>query len=645
MAGPNEPGGPGRNTTGGGDDQERSAPRADIQPKPRATVGRIPNLTPLKSVDSPPGAPRPAPGPAAFRPNVTAYWTPRTPVGGQGQSGFIRIATPVTTRPDGVVSIISASQLRPVGADSEVSSPSPNQPTVPGTSHGPPVAFVAVPTESPNKRRANTPVVTREGGVPVSAPRSAASYETPPFGMAASPTAGDLAASGVPVRAGEIRSGRIPFRVGDFEVATRIAQGGTGSIYVCRRVSGEQPRSLLALKVIRQHASEKEAVAVAFKREARVGTVFRHPNALTVLDVGVYENQPFLIFPYHEGCSLAALLAEGVCPPPSIVVTVLLDVLRGLQHAHRAVDEQGHRLGLVHADISPDNILVGTDGVSRLTDFGSARFTEQSAAGGSPGEGLGMGKPSHMSPEQLRGEPLDARSDIFAVGIVMWTALTGQKLFAADTYDQTIVRVMRRKIPPPSTLGAPACLDDLCLQALSRSPEGRFPTANAMADVLMDVAVKADLVATRERVAQWVRRDMGETLAERRRRIEQMFGDRQKTPGPTGTDEKGRSRPAGLRPGLQPAATIQLSRVEDALGTTKDEGLSRTMFIPSQGEVSRAARLTRRQWSVVTLVSVAVFFLTLAVGSWLSRATAHRAGPARTELPDPVVELPVGKTP
>lgn len=322
---------------------------------------------------------------------------------------------------------------------------------------------------------------------------------------------------------------------------------------------------------------------------------------------------------------MSALLADGVRAPPENIVTVLLDVLRALQHVHDLKNEQGQPLGMVHADVSPDNILVGADGIARLTDFGSARLAE---SGPGDADAFGLGKPSYMSPEQLRGETLDARSDIFAVGIVMWSALTGQKLFSGDSYDQTVMRVMRRKIPAPSSLGGPPQLDDVCLAALNRSREGRFSSANEMADALMTAAVKADLVATRERVALWVRRDMGETLTELRRRVEHMFGDNPKAPSVPG--DAARPRPATTPiSGVPPAATIQMRAAPrggfDAFGATKADGPARTLFIPSAGvPVPAIPRLSRRQWYIIVSLSLATFFLTLMIGSLISRPSGFR---------------------
>jgi len=637
MAGPKEPGNSGPNATVGPDStagsggqngpSDRPGARGEPDAKTaRATTGRIPSLTPLKSVSGP--SVTQGTGSAPFRPNVTAYWTPPVPSSGQGQSGFIRIATPVSTRPDGVVSIIS-----------------PRGPSSPGDKAGGAGAVprpVSATTEAADARAG---IVSISTGSPAMYP------ETPPFGISKVAGIGGVVidqanAQGVPSRANVARSARIPFRVGEYEVATRLAQGGTGSIYVCRRAKTTGP--LFALKVIRQHAQQKEAVISSFRREARVGKLLRHPNALTVVDEGTYEGQPFLILPYVEGGTVSSLVADGVRAPAQNIVTILLDVLRALQHAHHLKSEQGQLLGMVHGDISPDNILVGTDGVARLTDFGSARMAESLDG---EGDTFGLGKPSYMSPEQLRGEPLDMRSDIFSVGIVMWSALTGQKLFAAETYDQTVMRVMRRRIPAPSSLGAPPELDEVCLTALNRSREGRFSTADQMADALMTAAVKVDMVATRERVSHWVRRDLAESLTEVRRRVEHMFGDNVKVPGVSGVDPA-RPRPASTPiTGVQPAATIQMralprgaaaalaAQMGEKLGS-RAESPARTLFIPGPSPVAEAApRLSRRQWYIIVSLSLATFFLTLMIGSWISRPGGLRRAGAMTGPATGTVEM------
>ena len=310
------------------------------------------------------------------------------------------------------------------------------------------------------------------------------------------------------------------FRVGNYDVITRIAQGGMGSIYLCRRSAESGFQRLFVLKAVRQHSAQTEAAIRSFQREARIGGLLTHPNVLSVIDVGSYQEQPFLILDYVDGSSLSDLLADGentIKPAPSVVVTIFLDALRGLQRAHDLQGMDGKPMGLVHGDFSPHNILVGTDGAARLTDFGSARLMalpEDRADSGSP-----LGKPSYMSPEQLQGETIDHRTDIFSVGVALWTALTGQKLFTDPSYEKTVMNVLRKKIPPPSSFGAPAALDDVCMRALSRTPAGRYASAEEMAHDLLQAAGGAHLVANPHQVGRWVQQSVGDVLAERRRRL------------------------------------------------------------------------------------------------------------------------------
>jgi hypothetical protein len=354
-------------------------------------------------------------------------------------------------------------------------------------------------------------------------PGSSARKPTP----ARLPTPNDtLVDAGPPVRVDDLaavggsESPATAFRVGSYDVITRIAQGGMGSIYLCRRSAENGFQRLFVLKAVRQHSAQTEAAIRSFQREARIGGLLTHPNVLSVIDVGTYQEQPYLILDYVDGSSLSDLLADGdntIKPAPSVVVTIFLDALRGLQRAHDLQGIDGKPMGLVHGDFSPHNILVGTDGASRLTDFGSARLMalpEDRAEAGSP-----LGKPSYMSPEQLQGETIDHRTDIFSVGVALWTALTGQKLFTDPSYEKTVMNVLRKKIPPPSSFGAPAALDEVCMRALSRTPAGRYASAEEMAHDLLQAAGGAHLVANPHQVGRWVQQSVGEVLADRRRRV------------------------------------------------------------------------------------------------------------------------------
>jgi hypothetical protein len=404
------------------------------------------------------------------------------------------------------------------------------------------------------------------------------------------------------------------FRVGDYEVATRIAQGGMGSIYVCRRAPAGAGQRLFILKVVRQHSTQIEEALRSFRREARVGSLIRHPNLQTVVDEGQYNGQPFLILDYIEGASLADIVANDKKPPVGVVVAVLLDVLRGLQRAHALVDESGAPRGLVHGDISPQNILVGVDGASRLTDFGSTRFTSEGKLPDRDRGAVTLGKPAFMAPEQLRAEPIDARTDIFALGAVLWTSVTAQPLFAAESYDQVVMKVLKRKIPPPSDFGAPAFLDEVALRALSRYTDSRYASADEMAQALLTGANANGLLASPYEVGQWVRREFAEAIGERRRRIQQVFG--------------GTSRRPAVAP--RPAGDAAESTAEASPLPESAEGLprmaARTVMLSSVPGAAPAPRAkaaptpepSRGTWHVIALSALVAFPVTLFVAYLIS---------------------------
>lgn len=481
-------------------------------------------------------------GAGAINPRVTSIWVPGSAFRpGFGTSGA---TSPIIVRPE--TSILPSLAGDPAGAASV------SKVSLPTTTAAPSEQATNQPSGAPGLGTAAArsgvpaaPGVSSEGSAPVvGPPHAAAPAPAPVVGDASAPTPPPSARDAAVPRFRTARQSSsvqplpsdaggnadpdnanvnapLPFKVGSYQVATRIGQGGMGSTYVCRRVGAVGFQRLFTLKVIRQHSEHKDLALRSFRREARVGALLSHPNVSTVVDVGTYDAQPFLIFDYVDGTSLADLVEQGQKVPPSLLVAILLDVLRGLQRAHELAGEDGRPLGLVHRDVSPQNILVGIDGVARLTDFGNARQTLVPEPGDA--DPVMVGKPAYMAPEQLCGEPIDARTDLFAVGAIMWGALTGEKLFGADSYDQTVMKVLRRRIPPPSSLGAPGALDDICLKALSRSREGRFASADEMAQALMKVAASNGLTASARDVGQWVQTHVGQELTERRRRIELMF--------------------------------------------------------------------------------------------------------------------------
>jgi eukaryotic-like serine/threonine-protein kinase len=443
---------------------------------------------------------------------------------------------------------------------------------------------------------------------------------------------------GAPATANPVPTAGLPFRVGRYEVATRIARGAMGSVYVCRDTTRPDPRRLLTLKVVRQHAVKEELALASFDHEGLIGSLYRHPNAQTVIDRGVFEGQPYLVLDYVDGACLADLVTDETRPPPAVVVTIVLDILAALGALHRTADSAGKLLGLIHCDVSPENVLVGADGVARLGDFGSARFYAEADRP----QPFSLSKPPWMPPEQFTGDRLDSSSDVYSAGVLLWTALTGHQPFVGEGYDQTVMNVMNKKIPPPSAMGAPACLDGVCMQAMSRFRDRRFLLADAMAAALRATAMGENLVASREMVSSWVQRAAGDDLAQRRRLIASVFGAGEATRAPQALGDPGTSRRDGARP-LTPAGA------EKVLST-------RTIFMPAvdvtdadTGPIASAAPSPQQKRLiaviVVTVAMTVTFGLALALKSWAGRrAQAKRdqaawtVTPAATTIPKPTVE-------
>jgi serine/threonine-protein kinase len=259
-------------------------------------------------------------------------------------------------------------------------------------------------------------------------------------------------------------------------------------------------------------AEDHDAVAMLIN-EARIAARLHHPNVAATLDVVVERDGAHVIMEYVHGESLARLLAaanDGSFLPARVATSILSGALRGLHSAHEARNEDGEPLELVHRDVSPQNILVGADGVARLIDFGiaKARLHAQTTA-----EGLLKGKLSYLAPEQMRGERATRRTDVYAAGVVLWEALTGRRLFDGDCAGAITEQILVGYIDPPSKYLPELSegLDRVVLRALETEPRRRFATAEEMAIALE----QAETPAPATEVGAWVVRTAGAALAER----------------------------------------------------------------------------------------------------------------------------------
>jgi serine/threonine protein kinase len=279
-----------------------------------------------------------------------------------------------------------------------------------------------------------------------------------------------------------------PLRVlGRYALYEEIAAGGMATVHFGRLIGPVGFSRTVAIKRLHpQFAKDPEFVSM-FLDEARLAARIRHPNVVPTLDVVAVEGELFLVMEYIEGESLARVIGAarhaGLRLPIAHAVAILAGTLYGLHAAHEATNERGEPLELVHRDVSPQNILVGTDGVPRVLDFGVAK-----AAGRlqTTREGQLKGKIAYMAPEQLQGGKIDRRVDVFAAGVVLWEALTGVRLFRGDSDVEVFGKVMQGSVTPPSSLvhDVPPALDAIVMRALSRAPDDRFESARTMARAL-----------------------------------------------------------------------------------------------------------------------------------------------------------------
>jgi serine/threonine-protein kinase len=273
---------------------------------------------------------------------------------------------------------------------------------------------------------------------------------------------------------------------GRFEVIRPLARGGMAEVYLARQVGQASFERLVAVKTIRSRHADDPVFQRMFFDEIRVASDLRHPNVVSLIDAGVDGEVTWLAMEYLAGRPLADVLdlvRKTERLPLAFTLEVIVGAARGLHYAHQKRDLSGQPLHIVHRDISPQNLFVTYDGVTKVLDFGIAKAlhrAEQTEVG------VVKGKVAYMSPEQTAADPLDARSDQFSLGICLWEFLARRRLFEGETARQTMAQVVFAEIPPPSAFSdeVPPVLDEIVLRALNRDRDERFSSCAAFADAL-----------------------------------------------------------------------------------------------------------------------------------------------------------------
>jgi serine/threonine protein kinase len=319
--------------------------------------------------------------------------------------------------------------------------------------------------------------------------------------------------------------------LGRYELVEELARGGMGSVFLALHAGEAGFQRLFAIKVMHEHLADESGFVDMLRDEARIAARIHHPNVVPVVDIGTQGNEHYIVMDYIEGPAFSTLWKRSANKLPlELAISIVVDALEGLHAAHLLKDDNGEDLRLIHRDVSPPNILVGIDGVARLTDFGVAKAESRLA---STRPGMRKGKLQYMSPEQLDDSKLlDRRTDLWSIGVLLWNVLTREWLFTGDSDAAILHAVMNKKVPPPSTMAAkpPACFDDIVLRALERSPAARFSTAIEMAETLRKRATENKMLGSRRQVSDWVEKTFGEDLARRRAAIREVVRIRSAAP-------------------------------------------------------------------------------------------------------------------
>ena len=299
-------------------------------------------------------------------------------------------------------------------------------------------------------------------------------------------------------------------------------------MYLARLGGAGGFQRFVAIKRLHPHLAGDHEFIQMFLDEARLAARLHHPNVVPILEIGESPEGYYLVMEYIEGDTLARLLARsaqaGKPLPPKVAIRVCLDTLAGLHQAHELTDDDGQPLGIVHRDVSPQNILVGVDGSARITDFGVARATTRLST---TRTGQLKGKLAYMAPEQARGKDIDRRADVFAMGIVVWESLGLKRLFKGEGEADTLNRVLYEPIPKLRTANPtiPTELETVVMKALEREPDARYATAAEFGDALekaartlgilgsskdlqaqLDAVMGTDISQQRDAVRAWIAR-------------------------------------------------------------------------------------------------------------------------------------------
>ena len=359
-------------------------------------------------------------------------------------------------------------------------------------------------------------------------------------------------------------------RFGNYEIVYELKSGGMGSVLLGRRRGPGAFEQLVAIKTIRPEYANAPSVRAMFLDEAAILARLNHPGIAHVHDFGEEGGTLYMVMEYVAGIAFRDLER----PPPLVAARAIAEAARGLHAAHEARDLHGTPLGLVHRDISPDNLLLGYDGHVKVIDFGIALIRNRQA----PVTEFGTvkGKPPYMSPEQVKNEPMDRRSDVFSLGVVAWEMLTGKHLFEGDSiYTVALAVEQQALVPPSAVLGEPLPmgLDAAVMNALDRNLATRTPTAAALAESLEQLIA----AESGESLAAWTERTLADQREAHRAWLASVVAGGAPLPKAVGRSSAQVTQVAPLGPTLAAAAPVVQTKaptLEEAVAEERSPGTS-----------------------------------------------------------------------
>jgi serine/threonine-protein kinase len=306
--------------------------------------------------------------------------------------------------------------------------------------------------------------------------------------------------------------------LGRYRVVDEIGIGGMASVHLARMDGPGGFQKWIAIKRIHPHLVEDETFVHMFLDEARVAARISHPNVATVFELGKHETTYWIAMEYLHGEPLREIMRRtldlGTPVPPEIACRIIADAAEGLHAAHELLGNNGEKLGLVHRDVTPHNLFVTYDGNTKVVDFGIAKFSSRMA---STRAGTLKGKLAYMSPEQVSGQPIDRRTDVFALGVVLWELTTGQRLFRMENDLDTLAKVQECAIPFPSTVvrGYPSDVEAVTMTALAKNPAERYRTARELSRALQSLLMRRGLFVASDEIAGYMASVFGDRIEKR----------------------------------------------------------------------------------------------------------------------------------